>query len=366
MRKFPLQVSYFKESDPKTAIILFVVLGVLIAILIVLNISKNGIASAGMGSGRKARPRFSRWALKRATSSYGLDSAQTGFLEHVFRKAQVTDPESTMENLEVLDRHLKRAFHEIESNAETEAASEEEKSMLFSIRSAVDAAKGSAERIVTTRKLPDGLAAVLTGPKKETYPTRIISAKGEQLLIEAPKDAVGTTIKFARGTKLNLSFYTKSSQGHRFDSKAVGTVALPSGEAIALAHSERIAPLPSRRHPRREARISCYFSLVQILQRAQGRKTIKETIVDDRRSMGTIVDISAGGCAIKSAAALRTGEYVKLEFDDAQGRVMAAFGRVVRTNKTGAVGGVMHIQFLKTTRKTLNAINATVYGYDQE
>lgn len=366
MRPFPLQVSYFKESDPQTAIILFAVLGVLISILVVLNISKHGVGSAGSGAGGGGRSRFSRWALKKAASSYSLDSDQTSLLERVFRKAQVTDPESTLANAELLDRHFKRAFRDIEANAETEAASEEEKSVLFSIRAAVDSAQGASARVVSTKKLPDGMAAVLIGPKGETYPTRVISAKGEKLLVEAPKNAVGTTVKFPRGTKLSLSFYTKSSQGYRFDTKAQGTDTTPKGPAVELLHSDRVAPLPNRRHRRKETRISCFFSLVQILQRTQGRKIVKETIVDERRAMGTIVDISAGGCALKSAAAIRTGEYVKVEFDDAQGRSMAAFGRIVRTNKTGAVGGVMHIQFLKTTRKTLNTINSTVYGYDQE
>lgn len=368
MSTFPLQVSYFKESDPQTAIILFGVLGVLVAILVVLNISKNGIGSTGFksGGGGKTRAHFSRWALKKTASAYGLDAPQTTFLEHVFRKAQVTDPESTLMNPEVLDRHFKKAFREIESTAETEAAAEEEKSVLFSIRTTVEAAYGSGARVISTRKLPDGMAAVLTGTKGETYPTRVLSAKGEKLLIEAPKNNVGTVIKFSRGAKLSLSFYTKSSQGYRFDTKAQGTQMTPKGPALELTHSDKVAPLPNRRHRRKETRISCYFSAVQVIQRTQGRKIVKETIVDERRSMGTIVDISAGGCALKSAGAIRTGEYVKVEFDDAQGRPMAAFGRIVRTNKTGSVGGVMHIQFLKTTRKTINAINATVYGYEQE
>ncbi|MFA6506605.1 MAG: flagellar brake protein [Treponemataceae bacterium] len=368
MRTFPLQVSYLKESDPQTAIILFGVLGILVAILIVLNISKNGIGSTGgrSGGGLKTRSHFSRWALKKTAAAYGLDSVQTSFLEHIFRKAQVNDPESTLMNPEILDRHFKKAFREIESSAETEAAAEEGKTTLFSIRTTVESAYGSSTRVISTRKLPDGMAAVLTGAKGETYPTRVLTAKGEKLLIEAPKNGVGTVIKFSRGTKFSLSFYTKSSQGYRFDTKAQGTEMTPKGPALELSHSDRVAPLPNRRHRRKEARISCYFSAVQILQRTQGRKIVKETIVDERRAMGTIVDISAGGCALKSAGAIRTGEYIKVEFDDSQGRPLAAFGRIVRTNKTGSVGGVMHIQFLKTTRKTLNAINATVYGYEQE
>jgi len=364
-----LQVSYLKESDPTMAIIMLAALGVFVAFTIIMNVAKHGIGGTGFSSGkggRKAPARFSGWALKRTASKFGLDAAQTSLLDRIFRKAQVTDPETTMSNPEVVDRHFKRAFKEIEASAETEAESEEQKSILFSIRGAVEAAQNTQTKVVSTRRLPDGLAAVLIGGKGENYPVRVLSAKGEQLMVETPKNSVGTPIKFSRGAKVTLSFYSKSSQGYRFESRVQGTEATAKGPALALAHSDRVTSLPNRRHKRKETHISCYFSLVQIIQRQQGRKIVKETMVDERRAMGTIVDISAGGCAIKSAAAFRTGEYLKVEFDDSQDRPMAAFGRIVRTNKTGTVGGVMHIQFLKTTRKALNAINATVYGYEEE
>lgn len=366
-----LQISYLKESDPTLAIVLLVVIGAFIVFTVIMNVAKNGIAPMGgrasPGAKRKRLPaRFSRWALKRAAGKFGLDSAQTALLDRVFRKAQVTDPEGTMANPEALDRHFKHAFRDIEASAETEAESEEDKALLFSVRATLESALNSQTKVISTRKLPDGLAAVLIGGQGENYPVRVISAKGEQLLVEAPKNSVGTPVRFPRGAKVTLSFYSKSSQGYRFETRVQGNETTPKGVALALTHSDRVATLPNRRHKRVETHISCYFSLVQVLQRQQGRKIVKETMVDERRAMGTIVDISAGGCAIKSAAAFRTGEYLKVEFDDPQGRALAAFGRIVRTNKTGTVGGVMHIQFLKAPRKTLNAINATVYGYNEE
>jgi hypothetical protein len=366
--KHLLQVSYLRESDPTLAIILFGIICVLIAVSVIYNFSKHGIGSTGLTTGRlkKAPIRFSGWALRKVAASYGLDSTQTALLDKVFRKAQVSDPKTTLSNPEVVDRHFKRAYREIETTAETEAESENQKTVLFSIRTAVDSTQNSQTRVVSTRRLPDGLAAVLTGGKGETYPVRILSAKGERLLIEAPRSSIGTPVKFSRGAKLTLSFYTKSSQGYRFETRALNMDSTPKGPALELAHTDHVASLPNRRHKRKETRISCYFSLVQIIQHQQGRKIVKETIVDERRAMGTIVDVSVGGCAIKSAAAFRTGEYAKVEFNDSQDRPMAAFGRIVRTNKTGSVGGVMHMQFLKTTRKALNAINATVYGYDAE
>jgi hypothetical protein len=365
---FPLQSVYLQESDPTAAVIVLSILGVLITVLVVSNIAKNGIAtSSGMGarSGGGAR-RFSRWALRRSAGSYGLDRDQTDLLESVFRDAGVTDPEVTLANPAVLDRHFKRAYRDIEKTAETEEIAEENKSLLFSIRNTIESTQGNSAKISSSRRLSDNMAATLGSLKGETYPIRIITAKGDQLIVECPRSAVGTPLKFSRGAKINLSFYAKSSQGYRFETRVLGVIDTPRGPALQLAHSEKVASLPNRRHKRKQSRLSCFFSLVRIEERTVGKKTEKRTIVDDRRSLGTIMDISAGGCSIKSSAAMPTGGYLKLEFDDPHDRTMAALGRIVRTNRTGSIGGVMHIQFVKVPRRTLNVINAMVYEYDQD
>ncbi len=362
-----LQVSYLTESDPTAAIILFVAIAIIIVILTITNIAKNGIGGGSSFSSKSVGAfRLSKGAVKRAAAAYGLSHEQTSLLDGVLRNSRISDPVAALEDTATVDRVFKRSYRDIEKSAETENDAEEGKARLFSIRTTLDSAQGSAARIQSTRRLPDGQAATITGPNGDIYPVKIVTAKGERLAADAPKDAIGTTVKFARGTKVVLAFYAKSSQGYRFETKVVGYEDTPRGPVIILAHSEKIASLPNRRFRRKEVRVSCFFSLVRVEQRMVGRKTEKKTIVDERRAMGTIMDISAGGCAIKSAAAIRTGEYLKVDFDDAQGRTLAALGRTVRTNKSGGIGGIMHIQFMKVPRRALNAINAMVYGYDQD
>ena len=366
---FPLQTAYLTTSDPKLAIVMLGVVGIGVAVLMITNISKYGIGTTGGISAQKktkTKTPAVRASIKKAAAAYGFDSEQAAFLERVFRSAQIADPKAALSDTDLLDRHFKKAFKDIEAVSETEAASEELKTVLFSIRTALDSTQGSSGRVISTGKLPDGMPAVLTGTKGETYPSRIISAKSDYLLIETPKNAFGEPIKFSRGAKLSLSLYAKAGAGYHFQTKVLGTETTESGPALRLSHTNSLGSLPSRRHRRKDTRLSCTFSLVQIVQRSQGRKIVKETIVDEGRSTGTIVDISAGGCAVKSASAIKTGEFIKVEFEDSQGRALAAFGRIVRTNRTAASVGVMHIQFLKTTKKTMNAINAIVYGYEQE
>ena len=357
---FVLQSPYFKENDPKSMIIVLVIIAIFIIVMSTLNIARNGIGKTPGKKGTSPR-RFSKFALRRAASALGLNRDQINLLEWAFRTEGITDPEITLTNPTLLDKAFKHAFRSIEKSAETEAIAEEQKSLLFSIRNRVEAVRSNIAKITSSRKLPDNMPATLTSPKGETYPVKIISAKGDELLVESPRSAVGTPIRLPRGAKVQLSFYSKSSQGYRMESRVIATLDTPRGPALQLAHSEKIEALPNRRYKRKQTHISCFFSLVRIEQRQVGRKIEKKTLVDDRRSLGTILDISAGGCAIKSAAALPPGNYLKIEFDDDHDRSHAALGRVIRTNKTGGIGGIMHIQFVKIPRKTLNTINALVF-----
>ncbi|HOJ98657.1 MAG TPA: PilZ domain-containing protein [Termitinemataceae bacterium] len=362
-----LQSVYFRESDPRSAIIFLAVVGVLIIILVIYNIWKNGISiGTGKGGGTLAPRRFSRWALHRAAAAYGLDREEEALLEWIFRRASITDPVTTLGNTTILDRLFKKAYRDIEKTAETEDMANYQKALLFAIRNRVEAARGERLVISSTRKLSDNMAATIVSPRGESYPVRIITARGDYLLVENPRSAVGTPIKFPRGSKVTLSFYARSSQGYRFESRVIDTVDTPRGKGLQLAHSDHVEALPNRRYKRKDVYISCFFSLVRVEERKVGRKIEKKTIVDDRRSLGTIINVSAGGCAIKSVAALPAGAYLKIEFEDPQAKTLAALGRIVRTNKTMSMGGVMHIQFVKIPRKTLNTINAMVFEYDQD
>lgn len=360
----PLQTQYLTEGDPLLAAVLFGVLAVGIIILIGVNASRNGISTGMRGAGGGTR--FHRFAHRKAATAFGLNADQTALLEDVFRKAQVGDTAATLRNPALMDKYLRKAYRDIDSSAATDADAELSKSLLFSIRSSVESAAAAGGAVSSTRKIAEGQPTVLATPDGTKYPVRIVSAKGDELLMEVPKTAVGTPVALARGTRVSVSFYAKTNMGYRFETKVRGVIETGRGQFLALAHTERVSTLPNRRHKRKEARLACYFSLARVFVRQKGRKKVNETIVDSRKFMGTIMDISAGGCSIKTASPLKSGEYIKMEFDDVQGRTHAAFGRLVRTNRTGGVGGVMHVQFLKTTRKALNAINAYVFGYDQD
>jgi hypothetical protein len=360
-------VQYFKEDDPIGAMILLIALGSLILISLVVGVIRNGVRTGGgVSRGRTTvTPRkFNTFTLHRIANSYGLDKDQTRLLEFVFRNDAVSDPERVMGNTTLLDKHFKRAYRTIEQNAETEEEAQQRLVRLFSLRNTIESAAGTGSA-VSTNQLAENTAAVLsTG--KESYSVRVVSSKGAFVIVESPKNALGTPVRIPKGSKVTLSFFTKSSKGFAFDSRVVDTTDTAHGPGLQLAHSGKAKPLVQRRYRRKQVTAGCVFYFVFVETAKVGRKKVPKLMVDKRRFVGTILDISIGGCSIKTSAPVQVGSRLKIDMDYSDDSTLTVLGQVLRTNRTGAIGTIIHIKFIKVPRKAFNNINALVFGYDEE
>ncbi|MDR1177588.1 MAG: PilZ domain-containing protein [Spirochaetaceae bacterium] len=364
-------VSYFKEDDPFGAMVLLIGIGSVILISIIVNIVKRSVGEAPVRGGKVgtgvSERRFSIFQIHKVAAAYGLDKDQSKLLEYVFKSNGVSNPESVMQNTNSLDRHFKRAYKNIEKRGENEQEVQEFLSTLFSIRNMVEAGQKNANPAsASTKRLSENMTAVLSAGEGKTFSVRVRSVKGDALVVECPKNAVGTPVKFPAGTTVTLAFFTKSSKGFSFTTKVLGNASTPQGPALQLAHTGKSSAMAQRRFRRREVFISCDFSLIRIQEQRVGKKIEKKMVVEPRPYQGTILDLSAGGCALKTSSVIPVGSRLKLSFENSDGFLLAALGQVMRTNRGAGLGIIMHIKFLKITRKGLNAVNAMVFGYDKD
>jgi c-di-GMP-binding flagellar brake protein YcgR len=343
-----------KGSSPREAILFVIGVSIAIAILVIVNIVKkkyNVPSLTGAPAAPQAPRRFSGFTLHRLASDMGLDRNQAKMLDFVFKTDGVVDPERSINTPALLDQHFRRAYRAIERNGATDEAVQERLSVLFATRNIIESNAGGGN-ISSTRQVPDNTSAVL-GVEGESYPVRVRSAKGEHLLVENPKNALGSTVRITRGSKATLSFFTKSSRGFAFESRVLGVTESKDGPALQMVHSSQIKRLSQRRFRRRQEVIASSLYLVYVEN--------KKLVVDKRRLTGNILDISIGGCSIKTNAPVNSGARLKIEFSQGD-TAAAALGQVLRTNRSGA-STIMHVKFLKIPRKSLNAINAFVYEY---
>jgi c-di-GMP-binding flagellar brake protein YcgR len=360
---YPLQIyqmsDFWKDkgNSGREAIIFVIGVAVAVSILIIINVIKNkynipALTGADPQSSSSAPSRrFSGFVLRRLAKNMGLNRKQRKMLDFVLRTDNVTDPQLALNTPSMLDQHFKRAYRAIETTAMSDNNLQERLSMLFTVRNYIEANIGGAN-ISSTRQLPNNISAMIDSGG-EQYPVRVLSAKGECMMVENPKKAHGSVIRLAKGSKVTLSFFGETNSGFSVESRILDVNETKEGPVLKLVHSSQIKRLSHRRFRRRQAVIASNLYAVYV----EG----KRMVVDKKRFSGNILDISTGGCSITTNTPVNSGTRLKIE--GSLGKMsIAALGQVLRINRS-RTAAVMHIKFLKLPRKSMNMINAYVYEY---
>jgi hypothetical protein len=351
--------SYFKEDDPQSAILFFIVAGSVLVIFIIVRFIMHIAGIPSPGSGYREPHGFSRFALRRTVRSYGLNRKQIKMLELVLKNNEATNPERVISNPELLDNCFRRTYRTLKRQ-ENEDETQVQIGCLFSTRNAIEFAQSALFNGPPPR-ITAGMAAVLAAGGT-SYPVKILSIRGDDITIACPTNALGTPIKVSKNAKITLSFFTRTNSGFIIESQLKELTSKPSGPVLELIRASRPKGLVQRRFKRQKVGIFCYVRPVKVEETGRGRRKQVRMIVDRRRFTGTMQDISIGGCAMKTNAAITAGSRVKIEFNYGGSEGVAVLGQVLRFNRNG-INTVMHTKFLKVPRKAMNAINVVVFNY---
>jgi len=363
---FPLQsdLMFFRLPGKGTGYALFFLAGVgaVIILLLLLNYLKNSNKVEALNKtavGDHEQRKFSIFTFRRIAANLGLDKEQTNMLEFVLKCDNVTDLVRTFESPMLLDKHFKKAFRIIERTSISQDEINNRLSVLFATRNIIEN-KANSVTTTSTREIPEKTAAVLA-VGDTNYPTRVISSKGDSLAVDNPYSSTGEPLDLPKGSLVGVSFFPEPNKGFAVDSRVLGTTETIDGHhVLQLVHSGQIKRLSKRRFRRRQTVITTAFYFV-FAGEGKSKKTSEMTI-DKRRFAGNIMDISIGGCSIKTSVPVNNGQMLKIEFTREDDSIVAALGEVLKTNRTG-IDTIMHIKFVKVPRKSLNSINAMVYEY---
>jgi c-di-GMP-binding flagellar brake protein YcgR len=336
-----------------TFVIIFAV--VVLALAIINRIAKKNTGGGGGKGGFAAL--FSGLTLIRMARSMGLNSEQIKMMNYAFSIDAVEDPEKSLYNSALLDRHFRRAYRAIEANTPSEQEKQYKHAVLFSTRNILE--NNAFGGLTSTRQAKDDHTLVITH-NKDRFQCDVIQATNEHLAVECPHNALGSLIKPPKGSKITAILFTRSNKGFSFESRIAGYGPVQNQTAMLLAHSNNLRFLSKRRYRRRQCNLATNLYLVYV----EGKGKKQRLIVDKRRLAGSVSDISVGGCSIKTRVPIQVGSRMKIEFSIGDNNV-ATLGQILRTNRT-SLGTIVHVKFLKVTRKSMNAINAYVYEFTND
>jgi hypothetical protein len=355
---FLLQMKYFKDDNPLEGMILVIAIGAVIVLAIIFQIIRFAVSRSVTGKSKTqvTSRKFKPFAISRISSAYGLNKDQRKLLEFVFRNDEVSEPERVMKNPMLLDRHFKQAYKAIVTNSMTEEDAQERLVKLFTLRNVLDvAAAGSSSPGHITANTQ---AILMIG--NENYPVKVLSSSGQSVATEIPKTVLGTPIRILKGAKVSISF---PANGFSFDGQFIGTVNTDNGSGLQIVNTGKAKALIKRKSRRKQTNIRCDFFLVLTEETGTGKKKTSKLVVDSRRFTGAILDLSVGGCSIRTRTSIPAGSRLKIIIDYDNEFLITVLGQVLRLNRSGSAGTILHIKFLKIPRRAFNSISALVFGY---
>ncbi|MBN1649082.1 MAG: PilZ domain-containing protein [Spirochaetales bacterium] len=351
-----------QSGSPKSAIIVLVVFGVFIVIMLIA--ARAGSKRSGRGKSSVARGGTS---FKRTARRIGLENFEIKILINLARKYQINNPNTFLNNSPAFDSVLRKSIEEIDMLSSEPNVKESRKALLFRIKQKIERNVQKTTNFTGTHQIKINQHLAISPETGGRYQSKIISNLRNNMGVQIPVNNRGQQIRWQKSMRLKVFFWKNNGQGFSFSSKVMGYNTIRGLPCLFIQHSNNIQQAQQRRFRRKELEKPAYFYPVRVVTTGFGRNKSKKAFVDSRaHSLGTVIDISAGGCALKSAYPLEGGQLVKIEFDTVKGTHVTVYGKILSMRKSRPYGGIMHIHFTKISREHLNKINSYVYDIDRE
>lgn len=363
---FLLQTEFqWKETDPVSTAIAVGIFVAFIVFLVVAGAASGNQGGAG-GSSGSGRKRYSKRAFRQRAKRRGLSKAQIKTLQNLIKRFAVSNPMNLLANSGALDSLLRRAIQSIDGLGASEQQKENQKLHLYRIKQTIERNANKKSTYSSTKQINAGTQLVLTPEGGGRYQSKLLTTLKGSVAVTIPSSSTGSQVRWKRWTKLKVFFWKANGQGYSFVTKINGYGKVRGIDAILLNHSNAIVQAQQRKYRRRNIDRPAYFYPVRIMSDGVGKNSRKRAQVEGSRgTLSTILDISAGGCSIRTAHPLSAGELIKVEFETDHTAPISFYGKVLNSRKTRPYGGIMHIMFTRISKRNLNSINAYIYDYSR-
>lgn len=304
--------------------------------------------------------------LKQISLYFALTAEQADFFTVLCTRYRISNPARLFHNHTQLEEIFSKAFKELQAVSPPTRESEHDKTMLFTIREAIDNRKRSGKLISSTRLLQGGQEFTLITNSGEQYPSNLLENLSGGLLCTIPRDSFNNELRLPLWSKIRILFYSGNGQSYQLQARILKYDSGDSVTRMLLSHSDSIEAMPNRHHDRKSFKTECTFTSVKVANVVNGNKTEHKFYPSAKYLGGIIMDISVGGCSIQTMNPFNIGEYIQILCILHKSIEETIIGKVIRMTKDDkGLESMMHIQFAKMPRATMNRIFSYIYNYGE-
>ncbi|MBI9103399.1 MAG: PilZ domain-containing protein [Spirochaetales bacterium] len=345
------------QGDNTSLIGLIVIVAIIIGVIAI-----GGRAQGGKSSKRsKNSGKFKKSTFRKQAAAMGLNKVQLNTLENLMERYRVPNPYLLFTHPKNLDQLLQHGMNDIETQVSSDKIKDSQKLTLFRIKQKVERNSNKAGSVKATKQLQPGQKIVINPQTGGKYPVKVLTNLKDAIGVQIPDSPTGQ-VRLNKGIPVKVFFWKNNGQGFSFMSKILGYTKIRGNTALLLKHTNMVKEAQQRRFRRKELNRPTYCYPVRVITTGVGKAKKKKAFVESKNgSLGTILEVSSGGCSIKTTYPLKRGELIKIDFETYKGNPVSGYGKVVSMTKVRPMGGIMHVQFTRLSQKFMNRINSFVY-----
>ena len=322
-----------------------------------------------LGGARKSSSRpgtYSKGSFRKRAKKLRLTKEQIKLLEIIIAEMKFPNPLRILESSVALDKLLRFAMSHLDEQDIGPEEKELRKSIIYGIKQTIEANSIQAKIISSTLNLPVNTEVKIRGTDGATHVSYITSNMQSMIGMEVPPGKDNDNAHpWPKGQGLLVTFIRGGTDVYSYQTKVLGYKNVRGILSVFTEHGRNLRQTQKRQTKRKEINKPVVMYLVNIVETTVKRKTVRQAVVNKARSLlGSLQDISAGGCSILSRNTLPKGSLVKIDFEPLRGTPVTVYGKVRGVSSNPPRSKIMHVQFTNVSRKNMNAIRDFVYEFD--
>lgn len=343
LRTRELLIAALTVHDPGTVWVVVAAFGTLIVVLVALG-SRRRRAGAQPVAGT-AR------VMRRAARACRLTGRELRMLRTLVGGGNFRQETDLFRNRALLDGVLLRGRAALPAVLRTRHLGR--LALLLSIKARVEARDQAT--IGSSSSLGAGTRIVVTPALLGSYESEVIAGLPDEIACRIPGDDTGVELRWRRGALVTVQVATPATAAAPVFTAVLGYGWVGGRQALLLS---RAVP-PAAQRMQRPPRPCALTRVIARLSVDEGEQRQRAVLLHEQQCRGTLVSVVAGRAAIRSTTPLRAGSLVRLEIEPGSSTRIPLYGKVVRSPRRPAAGGVMQIQLTWLSQRHLSDL----YGF---
>ena len=302
--------------------------------------------------------------LKRVSGKLSLSDECFEFILHYCKLYQIKKVPLISDTEYCIDTVFKQIYAGISNDIKNLSISEIEakKHTLFMIIMKIEAAKRSFTVLTSTVSLTEGMPISYITNSDNYIASKIIENNKFGLFLEAGYSRDGNLSKPKTLSPIQLYFELSGGIAYRIDTRLIRYQYRAGKTELVVMHSKDVHFSQKRKYRRKDVQLKIVF---QALTVGENEKTGKKVFtVNERKYLGDIINISAGGCRLCVKKPIRAGQYMQISSILSTGKTISASAIIMNSKKNlYGSGYILNTRFVRMDKMSQNAIFEFIYDY---